>query len=97
MQKINEEKVRISMRLSTHQRVSYRGPVEKESRSQMNVVFRLKTPEIIDAFIKQAKSAGIVGAGIVLQAELDSIYNANLVDNIRKVVEFMEEFRFINR
>ena len=24
----------------------YRGPVEKESRSQMNVVFRLKTPEI---------------------------------------------------
>jgi len=99
MQKINEEKARILYEAIDSSEGFYRGTVEKESRSQMNVVFRLKTPEMEDTFIKQAKSAGIVGirghrstGGIRF-----SIYNANLVDNIRKAVEFMEEFRLINR
>jgi len=99
MQEINEEKARILYEAIDSSEGFYRGPVEKESRSQMNVVFRLKTPEMEDTFIKQAKSAGIVGirghrstGGIRF-----SIYNANLVDNVREAVEFMEEFRLINR
>ncbi|HQG15258.1 MAG TPA: 3-phosphoserine/phosphohydroxythreonine transaminase [Rectinema sp.] len=99
MQEINEEKARILYEAIDLSDNFYRGPVEKGSRSQMNVVFRLKTPEMEDTFIEKARSAGIVGVrghrstgGIRF-----SIYNANLVDNVRKAAEFMEEFQRINR
>ncbi len=39
----------------------YRAPVEKESRSVMNVVFRLATPEKEEAFVAEAKKRGMVG------------------------------------
>ncbi len=60
----------------------------------MNVVFRLKTPEMEENFVKEAKAAGIVGVkghrstgGIRF-----SIYNANLVKNVKVETEFMGEF-----
>lgn len=36
-------------------------PVEKASRSTMNVVFRLKTPELEEKFLATAKAAGMMG------------------------------------
>ncbi len=39
----------------------FRAPVEKESRSVMNVVFRLATPEKEEAFVADAKKHGMVG------------------------------------
>jgi len=39
----------------------YRCPVEATSRSQMNVVFRLPTPALEDAFLAAAKAAGMAG------------------------------------
>jgi phosphoserine aminotransferase len=39
----------------------FRAPVEKESRSVMNVVFRLATPEKEEAFVAEAKKRGMVG------------------------------------
>lgn len=94
MQKINREKARILYEAIDKSDGFYRGPVEKESRSQMNVVFRLKTPEMEESFVKEAKAAGIVGVkghrstgGIRF-----SIYNANLVENVKVATEFMDEF-----
>jgi len=39
----------------------FRCPVEKESRSVMNVVFRLPSEEKEEAFVSEAKKAGMVG------------------------------------
>jgi phosphoserine aminotransferase len=94
MAKINEEKARILYNAIDASDGFYRGPVVKDSRSQMNVVFRLKTPEMEEEFVKSAKAAGIIGVkghrstgGIRF-----SIYNANLVEHVKSAVEFMEEF-----
>ncbi len=94
MAKINDEKTRILYSAIDSSDGFYRGPVEKDSRSQMNVVFRLKTPEMEETFVKEAKAAGIVGVkghrstgGIRF-----SIYNANLVENVKSAAGFMEEF-----
>jgi phosphoserine aminotransferase len=72
----------------------FRAPVERESRSYMNVVFRLPTEPLEDAFVAEAKKAGMVGlkgyrsvGGIRV-----STYNAVSVDNVKALVSFMEHF-----
>ena len=73
----------------------YRGFVtEKAHRSLMNVDFFLPTPELDDQFVKDAKKAGMVG----LKGYRDiggirvSCYNAVTVDNVKTLVDFMEQF-----
>ena len=95
IQKINEEKARILYDAIDSSGGYYSNPVEKDSRSKMNVVFRLKSEELEDKFVKEAKAAGIIGVkghrsvgGIRF-----SIYNANLVENVQKSVDFMKDFR----
>lgn len=39
----------------------YKGTVQKESRSLMNITFRLPSEELEDKFIKEAKSNGMIG------------------------------------
>ena len=72
----------------------YRSPVERESRSVMNVVFRLPTPELEEQFIAEAKKRGMVGlkghrsvGGIRA-----SIYNAATYEWVDALASFMEEF-----
>ncbi len=72
----------------------YRAPVEKASRSTMNVVFRLPTEALEEQFVKEATKAGLVGlkghrsvGGIRA-----SIYNAVSVADVDKLVGFMDEF-----
>ena len=66
----------------------------KEDRSLMNVDFFLPTEEQDDAFVKDAKTAGMVG----LKGYRDiggirvSMYNAVTVANVETLVAFMEEF-----
>lgn len=72
----------------------YRAPVERESRSYMNAVFTLPTPELDARFVSEAKKAGMVGlkgyrtmGGIRV-----SLYNAVSVQDVRTLVSFMQEF-----
>jgi phosphoserine aminotransferase len=72
----------------------YRSPVERESRSVMNVVFRLPKPELEEQFIAEAKKAGMVGlkghrsvGGIRV-----SMYNAASYEWVDTLSCFMEEF-----
>jgi phosphoserine aminotransferase len=95
MKKINDEKALIIYEAIDGSGGFYRGPVAKDARSSMNVVFRLAGEELEDRFVKEAKAAGIVGVkghrstgGIRF-----SIYNANLVDNVKVGAAFMAEFR----
>jgi phosphoserine aminotransferase len=72
----------------------YRAPVERESRSYMNVVFTLPTPELDEKFISEAKKAGMVGLKgyRTVGGIRASTYNAVTVDNVRTLVSFMEHF-----
>jgi len=72
----------------------FRSPVEKESRSVMNVVFRLPSEELEAQFIADAKKNGMVGlkghrsvGGIRA-----SIYNAASYEWVDALAGFMEEF-----
>ena len=77
----------------------YRAPVEKDSRSYMNVVFRLPSEALDEKFIAEAKQQGMVGlkghrtAGGVRV----STYNAVTVEGVKKLVAFMETFAAQNR
>jgi len=95
MQKVNDEKARILYEAIDSSGGYYDDPVDKDARSKMNVVFRLKSEELEEKFVKEAKAAGIIGVkghrsvgGIRF-----SIYNANLVENVRKSVDFMKDFQ----
>ncbi len=72
----------------------YRCPVEKGSRSYMNVVFRLPSEELEAKFVAEAKAAGMVG----LKGHRSvggcraSIYNAMGYQGVDTLAGFMEEF-----
>ena len=72
----------------------YRSPVERESRSVMNVVFRLPTEALEEQFIADAKKLGMVGlkghrsvGGIRV-----STYNAVPFEWVDALAGFMVEF-----
>jgi len=72
----------------------YRGTAQKDSRSLMNVTFRLPSEDLEKAFIKDAEVAGFDGlkghrsvGGIRA-----SIYNAFPEDGIDALTSFMQEF-----
>jgi phosphoserine aminotransferase len=73
----------------------YTCPVERESRSVMNPVFRLPNEELEAKFVAQATAAGLVGlkghrsvGGIRA-----SIYNALEPEGVEKLVAFMARFK----
>ncbi|MCA9758798.1 MAG: 3-phosphoserine/phosphohydroxythreonine transaminase [Candidatus Eisenbacteria bacterium] len=76
----------------------YRCPVEKGSRSFMNVVFRLPTEELEAKFVAEAKAAGLSG----LKGHRSvggcraSIYNAMEKAGVQALVDFMEGFAKTN-
>jgi len=76
----------------------YKAPVEKESRSLMNVVFRLSSEALEEKFVAEAKKQGMVGlkghrsaGGIRV-----STYNAVTVENVKTLVSFLERFAKAN-
>jgi phosphoserine aminotransferase len=72
----------------------YRGTAQKESRSLMNVTFRLPSEELEKAFDKEATAAGLDGlkGHRSVGGMRASIYNAFPEEGIDALVEFMREF-----
>jgi phosphoserine aminotransferase len=76
----------------------YKAPVERASRSVMNIVFRLPSEALEEKFIGAAKKAGMVGlkghrstGGIRVSA-----YNAVSESDIATLVSFMKSFAQAN-
>jgi len=93
MEKINEEKAGIIYDILDSSSF-YRGTVNKDSRSLMNIPFRLPTEELEEKFIKEASSRKLLGlkghrsvGGIRA-----SMYNALPVEGAKKLAELMLEF-----
>ncbi len=72
----------------------YECSVERESRSAMNVIYRLPTAALDDKFVAQAEDEGMVGlkGHRSLGGIRASIYNAVTVEQVQKLCDFMAEF-----
>ena len=72
----------------------YRGTAETQSRSSMNVTFRLPTEALETTFIAQASEAGLAGlkGHRSVGGVRASIYNAFPEAGVEALVEFMAEF-----
>lgn len=76
----------------------YRGTVDKDSRSKMNVTFRIKDESLESKFLSEATKNDLVAlkghrsvGGIRA-----SIYNACPMESVEALVSFMQEFRSQN-
>jgi phosphoserine aminotransferase len=72
----------------------YRGTAQKESRSLMNVTFRLPSEELEGAFVKEATAQGLDGlkGHRSVGGMRASIYNAFPEEGVEALVAFMREF-----
>jgi phosphoserine aminotransferase len=72
----------------------YRSPVEPASRSLMNVVFTLPSPELLAEFLDEADQAGMVGlAGHrSIGGCRASLFNGVTLGAVQRLVEFMHTF-----
>lgn len=72
----------------------FRGTAEKDSRSKMNVTFRLPDEDLEKKFVAEALKAGLGG----LKGHRSvggcraSIYNATTIEGVKSLVDFMAEF-----
>ena len=72
----------------------YRGTAAKDSRSRMNVTFRLSSEELEKRFEKEATAAGLDGlkGHRSVGGMRASIYNAFPEDGVDTLIDFMREF-----
>jgi phosphoserine aminotransferase len=72
----------------------YRGHAEKDSRSRMNVTFRLPSEELEKTFAKEATAAGLDGlkGHRSVGGMRASIYNAFPERGVDALVDFMRDF-----
>jgi len=72
----------------------YRGHAQKDSRSRMNVTFRLPNEDLEKAFAKEATTAGLDGlkGHRSVGGVRASIYNAFPEEGLDALVQFMREF-----
>lgn len=98
IQKINEEKAKILYDYLDESEM-FKGTVEKESRSLMNIPFVTGNEELDAKFVKEAKEAGFVNlkGHRTVGGMRASIYNAMPIEGVRKLVEFMKKFESENK
>jgi phosphoserine aminotransferase len=73
----------------------YRGHARPESRSRMNVTFRLPSEELEKAFLKEAQAQGLDGlkGHRSVGGLRASIYNACPAESVAALTAFMGEFQ----
>jgi len=73
----------------------YRGHARPESRSRMNVTFRLPSEDLEKAFLKEAQAEGLDGlkGHRSVGGLRASIYNACPIESVRALTDFMGAFR----
>jgi phosphoserine aminotransferase len=94
----NLEKAKIAYDILDARSNFYNAPVQKESRSVMNIVFRCPTEELDAKFVAEAKAKHMIG----LKGHRDvggiriSAYNAVSVESLKILAAFMDEFAKAN-
>jgi phosphoserine aminotransferase len=98
VEKTNREKAGLLYGTIDSHASFYRSPVEKPSRSVMNVVFRLPTEALEEKFIGEAKKQKMIGlkghrsvGGVRV-----SLYNAVGLEWVKTLTDFMKDFAKAN-
>jgi phosphoserine aminotransferase len=93
MARINERKA-ATLYAEVDRTGFYRGTAQRDSRSLMNVTFRLPSEELEKAFDKEATAAGLDGlkGHRSVGGLRASIYNAFPEEGVEALVHFMREF-----
>jgi phosphoserine aminotransferase len=91
----NEEKAALIYDVIDKSDGFYIGHAEKESRSLMNITFRVKGVEIENKFLTEAKQKGFIGVNghRLVGGCRASTYNAVPLEACRAFSEFMEQFQ----
>ena len=98
VQKVNEKKAKILYDFLDSSEM-FKGTVEKEDRSLMNIPFITDSEELNAKFIKEAKEAGFVNlkGHRTVGGMRASIYNAMPVEGVEALVAFMKKFEAENK
>ena len=93
-QKLNNQKAEILYQIIDEDDF-YRGTAEEESRSKMNITFRLPSIELEQRFLKEAEEHGLVAlkGHRIVGGIRASIYNACSMESVRALTSFMKDFR----
>lgn len=99
VEKVNRQKAELLYGMLDANTDFYTPNVDKDSRSLMNVTFRLVNRDLEAQFVEEAKAADLVGlkghrsAGGIRA----SLYNALPLEGVKKLVEFMDTFKKNNK
>ncbi len=95
MQKINKEKAELLYNAIDNSDGYYKNPNDKDSRSIMNIVFRLPNEELEAKFAKESAEAGMsnLKGHRSVGGIRASIYNAMPKAGVEELVSFMKKFR----
>lgn len=93
MKALNEKKAKILYDYLDESKL-FKGTVEKESRSLMNVPFVTGNEELDAKFVKEAREAGFenLKGHRTVGGMRASIYNAMPIEGVEALIEFMKEF-----
>ena len=93
MKELNEKKAKILYDFLDSSKL-FKGTVEKESRSLMNVPFVTGNADLDKKFVEEAKAAGFenLKGHRTVGGMRASIYNAMPIEGVEKLVEFMKKF-----
>ncbi|BDH62964.1 phosphoserine aminotransferase [Lysinibacillus sp. PLM2] len=99
VQKRNEEKAKLIYDAIDNSNGFYKGHATPESRSLMNITFRVADEELEKKFLAEAKEAGFVGLNghRSVGGCRASAYNAVPVETCKALAEFMVEFQNKNQ
>jgi phosphoserine aminotransferase len=95
MEKINREKTSLIYNAIDNSGGFYSPVVAKDSRSIMNVTWRMANEDLEKQFVKESQAAGFIGLGghRSVGGLRASTYNAVPYESCKALVEFMDDFK----
>jgi phosphoserine aminotransferase len=95
IEKRNSEKAKIIYQAIDQSGGFYRGHTQADSRSNMNIPFRMPTEELEEQFAKEAKKNELIGlkGHRSVGGLRASLYNALTLDETRLLADFMADFQ----
>jgi len=98
VEKLNKRKAKILYNLFDGSNGFYRGVARPDSRSRMNITFRLPSEELEEKCVAEAKAKGFIGlkGHRSVGGMRASIYNAMPLKGVKALAQFLDEFRKAN-
>jgi len=99
IEKINKKKAALIYDVIDSSDGFYKGHAKKDSRSLMNITFKLETPELEQTCIKEAIAKDLIGlkGHRSVGGMRASIYNAMTMDGVEALASFLKEFQKKNQ